>query len=260
MFKEHQEVLITVIVGVLLILFLVSVFIFSIVRYKHKVAADIKERLAMKKDFENILFLSQVEIQESTFSTLSKEIHDNIGQLLSTTKMLLNITVRDTIEPAETLLVANETLTTAINELRSLSKSLNKDWLAQFDLIKNLEAEAERINSAKSLIVVLEHKGNLVINSDQQIILFRIIQEALQNAIKHSNAKIIQIVLLASNKLIEIQIEDNGDGFDLKQISNGLGISNMKQRTSLLGGTIAWKPASKGCSVVITLPVRPDVE
>ncbi|WP_121811230.1 sensor histidine kinase [Mucilaginibacter kameinonensis] len=255
MFKEHQEVLITVVVGVLLILFLVAVFIFSIVKYKRKVTEDIKERLAMRKNFENILFQAQIEVQESTLSTLSREIHDNIGQLLSTAKMLLNITVRDSIEPAETLLVASETLTTAINELRALSKSLNKDWLVQFDLIKNLEAEAERINSGKSLLVVLKHTGNLMISSDHQIILFRIIQEALQNTIKHSNSNIVHIESLATNELIEIKIEDNGNGFDIRQMSDGIGISNMKQRTNLLGGTIEWTSMNNNCSVFIKIPV-----
>lgn len=254
MFSENQEILITVIIGVLLILFLVVIFILSIVKYKRKITQDIEERMVMKKDFENTLLQSQVEVQESTLSTISKELHDNIGQLLSTVKMFLGITEINLINPPTSLITAKETLSKAITELRSLSRSLSKEWLQQFDLIKNLEAEVSRMNLSNTMQVQFYHCGTLSSIADSQIILFRIIQEAIQNAIKHSSANKIDISLTAENDLFTTIIKDNGKGFEQQQTTEGVGILNMKQRTKLLGGTIEWVCGNEGCTVIVKLP------
>ena len=103
--------------------------------------------------------------------------------------MLLGITQRNLADIPETLTIAQETLGKAISELRSLSKSLDKEWLAQFDLIDNLATEINRINAGLILEIHFSHPGKLSLTVEKQIILFRIIQEALQNAIKHSEAQ-----------------------------------------------------------------------
>ena len=93
------------------------------------------------------------------------------------------------------------------------------------------------------------------LTAEEQIILFRIIQEALQNAIKHSEAKNINIEIECGHQNIVVNIADDGKGFE--QISgNGLGIRNMKHRAKLLGGTITWNNPGKGCLITIHLPVK----
>lgn len=209
----------------------------------------------MKKTFEDALLRSQIEVQEATFSALGQELHDNIGQLLSSTKMLLAITQRNMTSKPETLTIAEETLGKAINELRSLSKSLDKEWLEQFDLIDNLTTEIKRINAGLILEIHFSHHGKLPLKAEEQIILFRIIQEALQNAIKHSEAKNIRIEVETQVENITVNITDDGKGFEL--ISNdGLGMHNMKHRTKLLGGNITWNTSINGSSITIQLPVK----
>jgi signal transduction histidine kinase len=241
-----------------------SVFVFSlliflfnfVLKYQKRVISFTKEKELMQSKFEQILLQSQVEVQESTFSTLSKELHDNIGQLLSTAKMLLGITERITPNPPDTLMTATETVGKAIYELRSLSKSLSKEWLEQFDLIKNLEAEVERVNSVKAIKINLTHPGKLVIKSEAQTVLFRIIQEAMQNSIKHSGAEIIDIKLHVENNILTITINDNGKGFEPQQRTEGVGIINMKQRTKSLNGAIKWESSNKGTTLSVTVPVK----
>lgn len=144
----------------------------------------------------------------------------------------------------------------AIAELRALSKSLDKEWLERFNFIQNLKVEASRINSAGNLQIMFSHPQEFLLKSDKQIILFRIVQEAIQNAIKHAQAKIIQINLLVSNEIIKINITDDGIGFDKSLASEGLGIMNMKHRTKLLDGKIAWNSAGKGSQVTIEVPFK----
>lgn len=244
------------IVITLLFLMLSSITIVLILIYQKRRQQHMIEMATLKQTYEQTLLQSQIEVQEATLSTLSQELHDNVGQLLSTAKMLLGITERNITNPPDTLITANETVGKAITEVRSLSKSLSKEWLEQFDLIKNLEAEVERVNSAKTMKIDLEHSGKLTLKTDEQIILFRIIQEAIQNAIKHSGANNICISIFLEDRLLVTNIKDNGKGFAQNQAIDGVGIINMKHRTKLLGGTIEWQSSNEGSNVIITLPVK----
>ena len=240
-------------VAVLSISFLIF-FIFA----RQKQNKLIVQQKVMKGEFEKQLLRSQIEVQEATYSTLGKDLHDNIGQLLGTAKMLIGLTERSINPVPETLITANETIGKAISELRSLSKSLNKEWLQQFDLIDNLKLEVRRINLSKTLKLHFLHPETLLINTDEQIILFRIIQEAIQNAIKHSNATNIFVNVSIETSVLQISIQDDGSGFEKGSIVNGVGIINMKQRASLLGATIKWVENKQGTTVRIALPTKYD--
>ncbi|MGH2648999.1 MAG: sensor histidine kinase [Ginsengibacter sp.] len=252
---EIKDVMFAVGFVTTVLLLLLGFLLFFFLKYRARSNKFIKERETMKKTFEQTLLQSQVEVQEATFSVLAKELHDNVGQLLSSSKMLMGVAQRNLINIPETLTIAEETLGKAINELRSLSKSLDKQLLEQFDLINNLSAEIKRINSSLELKIHFLYSGKLAITPEKQIILFRIIQESLQNAIKHAQAKNINIEIETTAENIIIYISDDGKGF--KQIANnGLGIRNMKHRAKLLGGNITWAAAEKGTLITIRLPVK----
>ncbi len=215
----------------------------------------------MASAFNQQLLQSQMEVQEATLLALSKELHDNIGQLLSTTKMLIGITERSIAQPPDTLKTANETLGKAIAELRSLSKSMDKEWLEQFNLLENLQAEVNRINIADSVKLHFNHPDTIFLKPDEQVILFRIIQEAVQNALKHAEAKNIFVSIETNNDILCVQIKDDGRGFSEKKLNTGLGLKNLKQRTKILGGKIHWSSApDKGCTVSIDLPVKTNAK
>ncbi len=227
----------------------------AIINYKRKQETYLREKIQREEEFNKQLLRSQIEVQESTFAALSKELHDNIGQLLSTAKLLLGISERSILQPPDTFFTAGETVGKAIIELRALSKSLSKEWLEQFDLIQNLETEVTRINSTKILQIIFEHPNKLDLDSDKQIMLFRILQEAIQNVIKHSNATRIDINIIQTKVELEATIQDNGNGFDIKKMSEGLGINNMKQRTKLLNGIITWLSSDSGSQVIVKLNI-----
>ena len=252
---EKRDVMFAIGFVTIVLLLLLSFLLFFFLKYRLRSNKFIKERETMKKAFEQTLLQSQVEVQEATFSVLAKELHDNIGQLLSSSKMLMGITQRNIDNIPETLTIAEETLAKAIHELRSLSKSLDQQYLQQFDLIDNLSAEIKRINSSLILEIHFSHSGKLNLTPEEQIILFRITQEALQNAIKHSEAKNINIDIESGQQNIVVNIADDGKGFELIS-SDGLGIRNMKHRANLLGGSITWHKPGKGSLITIQLPVK----
>jgi len=255
---EEREVMFTIGFVTILLLLLLGFLFFFFIKYRARKNTFIEERENMKKDFNQMLLQSQIEVQEDTFSILAKELHDNVGQLLSSSKMLLGITQRKMDTIPETLTIAEETLGKAITELRSLSKSLDKEWLQQFDLIDNLTTEIKRINSGLVLEIHFLHEGKLSLSPEEQIILFRIIQEALQNAIKHSEAKNITINIETHTENIVVEIADDGKGVE-ENLGNGLGMRNMKHRTKLLGGNIIWHNPDKGALITIQLPVKENI-
>ncbi|MDB5223628.1 MAG: hypothetical protein JWN83_2295 [Chitinophagaceae bacterium] len=255
---EKTQVILAVLFGTIVLMLLVLFLLFFLVRYRYRSNAYIRERENLKKAFEQTLLQSQVEVQENTFAMLGQELHDNIGQLLASTKALIAVTQRKLQYSTDTLNIAEETLGQAINELRSLSKSLDKEWLQQFDFIENLETEVKRIGTAKTLQINFSHPEKLLLQPEEQIILFRIVQEAIQNAIKHSQAQHININVSHSVSSLVVNVIDNGKGFeeDLK-MATGLGIKNMKHRTQLLGGTIEWiSSPGNGSTVNLKLPVK----
>jgi len=140
--------------------------------------------------------------------------------------------------------------------LRSLSKSLDKDWLEQFDFIQNLKTQINRINAGNEINASLNGDEALDLPSAERIILFRIVQEAIQNAVKHGNCKNISISIKKSiEEAIEIVVRDDGKGFNADSIGKGMGLSNMQRRASILNGFTSYESAEgKGTTVLITIP------
>ncbi len=257
MYGNSQDLVIVIVTGTASILFLAGLLIAYIYFYQKRQNSFIDEKEVLQKKFDEVLRQSQIEVQETTMSSLAKELHDNIGQLLSSTKILLGITQKNLPNVPETLLLADESLGKAINEIRALSKSLSKDWLTQFDLLQNLKTEVARINAAQILHVHLSGPDVILLSTEKRIILFRIIQEALQNAIKHAEASNIHVIIASSKELLTLKIIDDGKGFAEPIIKTGIGLTNMKQRTELLGGTITWKSSQdKGCTIEIGIQLK----
>lgn len=213
----------------------------------------------MQNTIEQEILKTQLETQEATFHLISEELHDNVGQLLSTTKMLIGITERSLQNTPDSLRTASETLSKAIQDIRSLSKSLSNEWLHQFNIIENLQAELERLKAAKQIEVSFHSNiHTMPLEPQEQVMLFRVMQEALQNSIKHANASEIKVSIEVHSSKIYLCLSDNGLGFNTFSAGkNGVGIMNMKHRVKLLGGNIEWvSNEGNGTKVEINLPMQ----
>lgn len=249
-----DEVLITLIAGTGLLLLLVLVVIIATIRYQNRKRRHMLDLERIKNETEREILKARVEEHEETLNWLSKEMHDNIGQLLTSSKMLLGTAERSTT-PNEILQLANDTLSRAIAELRAMSKSLNKDWLERFNLIQNLRDEATRINAAKAVVIQVTAPESIALPGDHQLMLFRIIQEAIQNSLKHGQAQEVSIRIDPFGDQVIAIIADNGHGFDVETSRNGLGITTIRQRAEILGGSAAWSSSAEGTRVEIHIPL-----
>jgi signal transduction histidine kinase len=256
--QEKANSIIEAIIIVTAIFTLVGGFLVSFILYFNKRKNKFyQEKKEMENLFSSELLKTQFEAREETLNQVGEELHDNIGQLLSSTKLLLGITERSLHQVPDTLRTAEETLGKAIHDIRSLSKSLNREWLDQFNLIENLETEINRINQGQLIHIRLSYtKDILLLDANTQVILFRIIQEAMHNAIKHAEAEQIIIDILSDGSQHHIEIMDDGKGFSMDGKPHpGVGLLNIEKRTKLIGGNLQISSApTQGTHVLITVP------
>lgn len=203
---------------------------------------------------------SMIDAQEDERQYLSRELHDGLGQLILATRMKLD-QLSGCESETNTRLIgeARELIGVTVNEIRNISNHLMPAVLHEFGLqaaINRLAIETSGNGPAQvTFISGIDDKE--LVGQRLQIYLYRIVQEALNNVVKHARANSVLIELSGKNETICLKIQDDGQGFDLgrKRILSGNGISNMKERTNLLGGHfgISSEPG-KGTSIAIEIP------
>jgi PAS domain S-box-containing protein len=223
-------------------------------------AQDVTE----KKRLEEELLNQQKAITQATISTqekerteISKELHDNVNQVLTTTKLYLDLAIANPELKDELILKSSKNVISVITEIRKLSQSLMIPSLEDLGLLDSIEDLVESINATKKIHAVFVHEkiDESVLNENQKLTLFRITQEALNNIIRHANATRTTIELSNNKKRVQLTIKDNGKGFDSFSTKKGAGLNNIRNRVYLLSGqlTINTHPG-KGCALVVELP------
>lgn len=212
----------------------------------------------LKAEHETQLIASRMEIHESTLTEISREIHDNINLSLTLAKLQLNTITWDNPEQSKlTVGSCADLIGKTIDELSNLSRSLNADIIASQGLLNALEAEVERINRSAKINIIMHVFGETkFLESQKELILFRIIQEALQNIIKHACAGAVQFHLYFQDKELLIHIADDGIGYNGQQAKQkGSGITNMQVRVAALNGSFGIEGMQhKGTTITIKIP------
>jgi signal transduction histidine kinase len=202
---------------------------------------------------------SYMEGQERERNRIAAELHDRLGSLLSTVKLHFSTLERmwkKNYGESEGFTFALDLLDNSVAEVRSISHNLSKGVLMQFSLTEAVENLKDAINIAGRIQVkVIKVGPKHLLKPEIEIELFRVIQELITNAVKHSQAKEIFVQLIADNDGLNITVEDHGIGFDIKTVnSNGLGLKNLKSRVEAVGGDVHFESAvGKGTSVMIEI-------
>ena len=226
---DEKEIAGLISVLILLVLVVVIIVLFTIfVKRKNKL---LEEQAKTRENFEKELAESQIEIREEILRNISWELHDNIGQLMT----LAKIQVQSAQDDSKNIEEAAETIGTALNELRTLSKVISPEALKSLTLPQAVEMEIARFNRLKFITSTFEVEGiPKKLDSKKEIILFRILQEFFTNTIKHSKASNLKVVFHYSGNRLQIFAEDDGIGFSDSSDFSGIGIKNMKSRAQLI--------------------------
>jgi len=181
----------------------------------------------------------RVEVQEQTLKNISWEIHDNIGQILSTISVYSHGLIHNV--PPEfkpKIKESQELIEKAIVEVRALSKALNTDYIKNIGLLESVKIEVERFNRLKFMTTDFRIVGDPYrLNEEAELTMLRILQEFFTNTLKHAQATHLEVIFEYTPLELNIKAEDNGVGFVEKEI-RGTGLINMKNRAKVIGAFI----------------------
>ena len=259
-----EQVILIIIASVFLFIVAGGIILLVYV-YQRKQLSSLREKEQLRVDFERQILESKLEMQEQTMKNISQEIHDNIGQVLSLAKLTINTMNANNPEVLkEKISNSKELIAKAIQDLSDLSKTLHTDNITDLGLLRSVEYEVERLKRASSYQVGLSIEGQAYrMEHKQELIVFRIFQEAIQNIVKHSRATQIMVHFLYSPSQFELKISDNGSGFDKNQVDyngkerrKGMGLRNIDHRAKLIAAhcSIESHPG-KGTVITIKLPI-----
>lgn len=258
----QQQIIQFIIIGTILFL-LVALFMVSFLfLYRKRQQSFAREKTAMQDAFQRELLQSQLEIQETTLQNIAQEIHDNIGQTLSLAKLNLN-----TLDPAkpnweDKTRTSKELVSKAIQDLRSLSKTMYSEAVLASGLCKAVAHELSLLQASGASHTSLQINGEPErLPPQTELILFRIVQEALHNIIKHAKATLVSVKIWADENTLYVLIADNGVGFDIALQNNGVdggaGLRNMLNRARLIGGECKLHSApEKGTQIELYIPYK----
>jgi signal transduction histidine kinase len=253
-----SSLLIFILLVVFILMSLVLFIAFLIYLYQKKQIQHNQRITNLKVIHENDKLKAQIQVQESTFQFISREIHDNIGQKLSLAKLHLNNLVNNsTIEENSMMNEIVQILSDSLNDLRDLSRSMSSEFIANNGLIKTIENEISQLNKSDQFDFKLTIIGDSIfLKQEKDVFLFRIVQESLANIIKHAEATQIQIKLYYTKKHLQIEIIDNGVGFIPSEKSDSNGIKNISSRAKLLDGVAEFiSVPGKGTIVKVKIPI-----
>jgi len=226
---------------------------------------DVTEKLNAEAELVSHRIMQQkliteaaIQVQEKEREEIGKELHDNINQILASTKLYLELALDGNLETlGEAVSKSYQNVTFIIEEIRRLSKKLVPPSLdttlaeATRDLIDEIQAIAPLKISLKT---DLDEK---LLNENIKLMIYRIVQEQINNILKHAAASRVEIKIETDLKKLDLVITDNGVGFDTNKKSKGIGLRNIENRVRFYNGiTHVISHPGKGCCLEISIPMQ----
>ncbi|HSU29000.1 MAG TPA: PAS domain S-box protein [Chitinophagaceae bacterium] len=202
---------------------------------------------------------SSIAVQEAERNNISKELHDNVNQILMSAKMFMQTAQKNPDQAHDLLQKAIEYQGMALEEIRKISKSLNTSLIKTVGLKESVLDIVYNMKMLKNLDVQFSFPDDLEDNlsNDQKLMVYRIIQEQTSNIIKYAEAKVVQLLMEEENGMIRLLINDDGKGFDVEKKGKGIGFVNIFSRADAYNGTITiLSSPGEGCTLELYFPLE----
>lgn len=231
-------------IGIMAVLALA--IILFVVFYQRKIFAHQLTLHRLDNEHRKHLLATSVEVQENERRRIAGDLHDEVGAVLSASKLYLTY-FADNPEAISVAHKIEELIELAAQNLRDISHNIAPQNLEKFGLSSALEDLFKRVNGAKTLQVSLQADLEARLQLNQELGLYRIIQELLNNTIKHAQATQVKIVLQQKKSQVFFSYQDNGQGIDINSQSldqsKGLGLRNLASRAELLNAQLNYHSA-----------------
>lgn len=255
-----DEEIILIVYSLIVIICLSVLFVFFFIGFQKRKNQLVIDKIKQQQDFQEELVKTQQEIQDQTLKHVGRELHDNVGQLLSLATMQMNALSKVASDDIQSKVSnASEAVKESLMEVRSLSKSLNSDVIFNLGFFATVENEIQRLNKSQLIEASLSTEGDMVKfeNNKDETILFRILQEFFSNSLKYAEADTFKVHLDYQKEQLIITAKDDGKGFDIDAIQQGSGLTNMKKRAELINATYNLESSKgKGTSLTLIYPYK----
>ena len=256
--KQQEDILITIVIASVFFILMGSFVLLIVFVFLRRQRKNKEEKEEMRNRFKQTLLQTQLEIQEQAFTYISQEIHDNIGQILSLARLNLN-TFGDLVPEAK-FNQTDDLLGKAIKDLRDLSHNLQNNRIHNIGIIESIRQLLVSLEKTGRFITSFHTSDNFhILDVNTDIIIYRMIQEIINNIIKHAAASRIDVAINNEADTTVICISDNGIGFDtnlLNQERSGIGLQNIINRAKMINATVDVN-SIPGDGTTITLHIKP---
>lgn len=233
------------------------------------IADNVTEKIKVEKELEKERILKAQQINDAVLSAqenerqeIGRELHDNINQILASSRLYLGMAKQEKEKGYMFLDKTDMLINNAINEIRTLSHSLIPPALNESDLMEIVDDIIENTKRTTTINVQKQLSGfeDKEIGDKFKLTLYRIIQEQFNNILKYASAKNIFLHLVWEGATINLIIKDDGIGFDTNKKICGVGLMNIKTRSSLFNGEMQiLSSPGNGCQLKVTFPAPPTM-
>lgn len=218
-----------------------------------------KNKLLREKQEREIKYISEIntakiEVKDAVLSQVADELHDNIGQMLALNLMYVRSLQRNYDEEKANSL--KELVESTLNEVRQLAKLLNHDLIQRYRLTEAIEKLISYLSKLNVIKIVFNKEGTYrKLDANVELVIFRMCQEFIGNSLKHASCDMIMIKMVYLANSLEIEIKDNGIGFEMEEVAMGTGLVAIKKRAQIINA-VADIYSSKGGGTSFTLSYK----
>ncbi len=259
---QEPDIPIIILLGTLGMLLLIGGMGLFILIYQRRMLLEKQKRAQQELEYQSRMIKLQLESQEQERKRIGADLHDSLGSLLWGAKVNVSLIQRTTSLNEEALTSyteLNQILEESIETVRRIAWELTPDAFHYSGLSDSVARLCKRLDG-KGIEILFKEDGARLWNDDRALQVFRIIQELISNAMKHSGASQLSIEIMWLHERIEIIVTDNGTGFKNDQKQKGVGLWNIDQRIKQLKGkiSIGLPPMGTGVEVKLEIPLEHD--
>lgn len=262
--QANFQIYLIIAVAIVAMLVMAGSIILFVVFYQKRMIQEQLKRQVLEFEYQQKMLQAELQSQEGERRRLAADLHDSIGGMLSTIRVGLTTISRSLPDP-QAIDETKQMLDDTITSVRRISRDLMPSTLEKFGFVHAIRELCERFQATSKIeIRFLEQEEIPALDKQRGLMVFRIVQELLNNAVKHSQATLIQVSVALEDQLT-IVVEDNGIGFDVeaqrndKQSGKGLGLFNIENRARLLNGTLWFDmERTKGSKTILKLAIEDE--
>jgi two-component system, NarL family, sensor kinase len=258
---EVEQIYLIIGVAVVAMLLMAGSIILFVLYYQKRMVQEQFKRQQLELDYQKKMMEAALESQENERRRVAGDLHDSIGAMLSTIRVSLITYAKRNKSEEGSINESKKMLDDTIESVRRISRDLMPSTLEKFGLTQAVKEMCERFQATSSLPIIFEEQGETTsMAKNRELMIFRIVQELLNNALKHSEASFIKVTF-ENGALLKVIVEDNGKGFNPEEhkadrtTGKGLGLFNIENRARLVGATVDFNaPVAQGSKIIINIP------